>query len=166
MTLPFSGFPDNLSKCAFKAGHIQASSSQNVFLNPKIKRSTTIDNSRYSIKESKQSKRSPPTQATFTWNADGASVSKLLGSSRLWWGGDVNSKRCSGPFNLTCKFSVDIALKTLLFLLVLLLFLIDSTVISTAYFFYRPPVLKFYYLPYVCRSLIRLPSPDFHPVES
>lgn len=94
-----------------------------------------------------------------TWNADGASVSKTS------WGAPgcrvvMNSKRCSGPFNLTCKFSVDIALKTLLFLAPVI-FLKDRFYCwSTAYPFYRSPVLKFYYSPYVCRSLIRMPSPD------
>lgn len=102
-------------------------------------------------------KRTGPTRKHPTWNADGASVSKTS------WGAPgcgmaVNTNRCSGRFDFTCKFSVDIALKTLLFLACVNFFKTRFHRWSAVHPFDRLAVLKFYHLRYVCRAPSKGPA--------
>lgn len=104
-------------------------------------------------------KHTRPTRKYPTWNADVASVSKTS------WGTPgcrtaVNTERCSGSFNFTCKFNVDIALKTLLFLACVNFFLNRFHCWSIAHPFGRSPILKLYHPPCFCRSPIQWSTPD------
>lgn len=125
----------------------------------KIKWGTRIHSGEYSFRNQK-SKHTGSTQKHPTWSAGTASVSKTS------WGTPgcrmvVNTTRCFGPLNFTCKFSVDIALKTWLFLAFVNFLKIDSTVgfLPTLLVGYLYPNST-YYTPCVCRSPIQWPISD------
>ena len=115
--------------------------------------------------QNQNAKHTGPNRKYSTWNADVASVSKTS------WGTPgcrtaVNTKRCSGSFNFTCKFNVDIALETLLFLACVNFLKIDSTVSLSPTLLVGYQYSNFTIYPVFAGPQSDGPPRSLHPVES